>query len=538
MTVHYRLRLAPSGHRCGLFFAAAGAATLTVFVLPKPWASRGAEIVPDGLAVFIRKDSLLLIGVEGEQVTVDAPPSLGVLLDGLAARIADDANTLAARRASDGQRRYEDPSSASEDADPGLGALLRIDRTRLPNPSPVLSAVPATLPHNALAALFDLATRTAQTEVWNSRPQADASEDEDAAAGGAVRGARTRAEADPLQLLAQWRLVELMRVHSRNLRRGYIPLDEETSVIRGRLTQRGLIQASSRIGLQVECAHDEFTDTTPLFRVLVTALERVASGVLAERHCLPRWSVLQQIRDRAVHLRRQLQQLPSLPRALAAAEAARLCQRPLPRTLRVWQPALHLARTILRDEALSTVEATDGVVTQHWWLNTSQLWEAILAEICVRAGWRVSATATGSGQPWLDLGVNKRPDLLLDRPDPLIGGFTRLVVDAKYKLLDTGRLNVADQYQLFTYSHTTTWQQGRADAAAVLYPQTCPGPPRAFARCGDGRFKLHLVGLPFPMPADLDEARWETYLSKSADLLRGSLAGARADPETDLPHLG
>jgi hypothetical protein len=555
MSTAHRLRLAPTGHRCGLFFAVGKeSASLTVMVLPKPWALR--ELYPEGTkanapAALVHRNGnrLLVVGHEADVAIIRHRDSttdpLNELIAAVDRQINDDRSAKAQQNAKNRKAMERKPGNPTgppdaprsglqdsaqpadagteqdeleEEDDPGLGALLSIEGAGSKS-NPTDQSHASNDDHSAvvikgLSALIHLAARAGGHE-WTSRPSTDAAEHDDTEAGGAVSSHRSARTADPLMLLAQWRLVELIGAHLRQLRRGYVPVKEEAPVIRGRMTQRGLLQAAARLGPRIECAHDDFSDNTPLFRVLVTALDRVASGALAEAHGVAAWSVMAQVRARAVHLRRQLHQLPSLPWAQAAAEAGRLSRRPLPRALRVWQPALHLARAILRDEAVRPLASDDGVVAQHWWLNTSKLWEGILEQICKKAGWKVSAPAENSCVLWDKLGNKKKPDLLLENDGQ------RIVADAKYKLLNGGALSAADQYQLFAYSHTASWDDAApATAATVLYPCDQPSEPRAFARHGELRFNLHLIGVPFPTKGELEPKDWTTYIEKAAMALK------------------
>jgi len=515
MKATHRLRLAPTGHRSGLFFAAGQGASLSVFVLPKPWADGDGALLTGSCVVSKTDDQLLIVGVEGSVASVAASGHLKSLLNGVSAQISDDR----ARLKSTGATEHDQVDTEDEETDPGLGALLGVEHSgQAETPTEPDAARIDTLMHKGLTALIRLAGQADQEGAWTSRPNTDASEDAVSKTGGAVSPHRSAGGADPLMLLAQWRLVELISAHLRQLRRGYTPVEEEAPVIRGRMTQRGLLQAAARLGPRIECAHDEFTDTTPLFRVLVTALDRVASGALAEAHGVAGWSVMAQVRGRAVHLRRQLHQLPSLPWAQAATEASRLSRWPLPRALGIWQPALQLARAILRDESVRPVASDDGVVAQHWWLNTSKLWECILKQVCERAGWTVTtpdvnATAR-EWSPWVELGHTKRPDLLLDGPRSVDKPKQRrhVVADAKYKLLHNKVLSAGDQYQLFAYSHLARWGVNQPTEAAVLYPG--PQKSRSWARAPDGLL-LHLIGLPFPRHDQLDPGAWEDYIKGS-----------------------
>jgi 5-methylcytosine-specific restriction endonuclease McrBC regulatory subunit McrC len=226
-----------------------------------------------------------------------------------------------------------------------------------------------------------------------------------------------------------------------------------------------------------------------------------------------------------VHLRRELHQLPSFPWAKAALEAGRLSRRPLPRALRVWQPALQVARAILRDETVRPVASEAGVVAQHWWLDTSKLWEAILRQAL---GEQVKQAASDAGAPrktpWADLGNTKQPDLILE-----LEGGRCVVADAKYKRLANASLSAADQYQIFTYSHIT-WLDQPPTEAWILYP--CPPeaylPPQkedAHARYPHAEartegFKLWIKPVPFPTRKQLDPPAWDAYINKAREAIK------------------
>jgi hypothetical protein len=214
-----------------------------------------------------------------------------------------------------------------------------------------------------------------------------------------------------------------------------------------------------------------------------------------------------------------------LPRPVAAAEATRLSRRPLPRQLRAWTPALSLARAILRDEAAAAAASEDGVVAQHWWLDTSELWAAILRQAL---GEQVKQAASDAGAPrktpWADLGNTKQPDLILE-----LEGGRCVVADAKYKRLANASLSAADQYQIFTYSHIT-WLDQPPTEAWILYP--CPPeaylPPRKedaharypHAEASTEGFKLWLKPVPFPTREQLDPPAWDAYINKAREAIK------------------
>lgn len=338
-------------------------------------------------------------------------------------------------------------------------------------------------------------------------------------------------EIDPaLLLLAQKRFVDGMQRKLRHIRRGYVPTVAREAVIRGRITQRGILQAEMGEP-SVECAYDEFSETTPLFRILVTALDHVAMGAGATRYGFHGWSLWQDVHKTALRVRRQLAPIPSLPFAVAARRAGQLR---LPRMLRTWRPLLDLARVLLRDDSPRGAAPQGVSCSFQWRISTAHLWEDWLRRAVqdgqgaeARPLWVVERNKVeniGEINPWEGLGKAKRVDLLLsdedESPAPAVQqqateadattrGRRLAVVDAKYKKPPTTP-SPADQYQIWFYSLA----YANVCAASLVYPQMQEpsdansepsdkcwprwSPPAL--KGGANPVRLHMLAIPFPPP--------------------------------------
>ena len=553
---HVHIHASPLGKRAGLFHAASKDASFTLIVLPKPWSVRSS------IHIYGENAHAVIVACECEAVVVAVAPSLAALLDSAQKRINDEAEKnrlLRCRTPGADAVALDDDEEALESS---LNQLVRIRSTAALVPSrtacdSTIKGPPSTLSGTLsghLLTLIQLASRSSSQDQWQHRSAPNLDD-----AGAHIDASDEPKSEDPLRLIAQWMFVENIESRMQRIRRGYVPVEETAPVIRGRITQRGLMQAASLSTPNIECAHDEFTDTTPLFRVLVSALDHVASGALAAYHGVGGWSVLKDVQDKAVHLRRQLAPIPSFPLPIAAEHARRLTMRPLPRMLREWQDALDLARTLLRDEGTTLRGGADGGSSQHWWFDTSKLWEGIVEQVLVKAypgdrlvqaqgvqDRRDNKEGPESDRPvWVGIGSCKRPDFMLQATSE-----KWVVVDAKYKPLGATSLSASDQYQMFAYASLAAgWDRNlpRTEplAVAVVYPRyelttgkewfpsSAEHLTDALQYSGGGDRKPHihprgddgaplvLVALPFPAETDVcSPEKWDSFIAKA--LPRGS----------------
>lgn len=518
-----RITASPRGHRCGLFHYAGGGQAITVIVRPKFWNAS------DDRPLLVGTDSHWVVALrECESVVLGGMSEAAArfLLETVQGSINDAvrANGRAAKKPpADGPSSDDDAGAETDAEDAVLDQLVRFSPTKEKGTTardgsehPAEAASKASEEIGAqLVSLMQLAARcSGQREPWNYA--VDGTD-----ATGAVVGVEGVASADPLCLLSQWLFVQYVEERLRRIRRGYVPVVETLGVVRGRITTRGLIEHAATGIPRLECEHDEFTEATPLFRVLVTTLELIASGTIASRHGLSDWIVFEQLAERAIHLRRLLAPIPSLPLRVAVDEVARIR---LSRLQREWEGPLALARQILRSEPPRTGAAAAGGKAVQWWFDTAKLWEQVVEQVVCAAGWEVQAQggAYGDGTKlvlWEGLGGAKRPDMVAWRTDA-DGAVDSRVIDAKYKIVDEDRVTASDQYQIFAYSLLAKVPPTPAKpptGAALVYPRHAHDklPQHKFAMRGDAsRVLLEILSLQYPTADDVSTASsWKAYVS-------------------------
>jgi hypothetical protein len=354
----------------------------------------------------------------------------------------------------------------------------------------------------------------------------------DESAGQLLDAARAADEIDPLALLAELDFVHEMHRLQHRIRKGYVPEEDRLAAIRGRITDRGVLDYEMTGIPLLECRFDEFVEATPLFRVLATALDVVSAGSLRSSLGVETDGLFGSGSE--VHpttMREQLRSIPSLPLPVARATADRLR---LTRLQQEWQRPLELARRILRAESVETGEATREGSMTVWTVDTAKVWEKVLERAFQAAGVTVS-TQQGMNPPWQGLGAERRPDLTVTHEDQTY------LLDAKYKLGTPGS-STADQYQMFAYSLIN---EVRPDAVALVYPV-----PEgvALAKQHGTSFerettnleaagkratlpKLLLLQAPFPAPSQAqEEGEWQKYLISVGTRLKIALEQASTPP--------
>ncbi len=405
-------------------------------------------------------------------------------------------------------------------------------------PDDVLYASPETAAVALTAALRDLAWLCLRAGELRSAATDGGGEE---TAGHLLDAARAADEVDPLALLAELDFVhELHRLQHR-IRKGYVPEEDRLAAIRGRITDRGVLDyATTGIPL-LECRFDEFVEATPLFRVLVTALDVVSAGSLRSTLGVETdglFGSMSEVHPRT--MREQLRSIPSLPLPVARATADRLR---LTRLQQEWQRPLDLAKRILRAESVETGYATQEGSMTVWTVDTAKVWESILEQAFEAAGNGTSVSRPTMKPPWIELGNPRQVDLTVTC------GEKTYLVDAKYKLGTPGS-STADQYQLFAYSllHGVNYSkdkellpindEDRPDAVALVYPVPIKNGDvpndaddwskrvksahakspftREFLNTPGEHPKvvLHLLQAPFASPEVVrDERQWKVYLA-------------------------
>ena len=492
----FELRAAPHGQRIGLFLARDGQNSLALVVHPKPWATGGRRKSAD----FDTSGALSLQLCENEAATVRCGQSEARFLERVIERLALE-------------------SAPPREQTAPLNGLLSLRRL---HPS-----MDARYPRSRTPTAEDIAVLLQLAALGH--PRTLESDSGDASKGD--QATPTPADAggvDDLLLLAQWSLVREIEARVREVRRSYVSVTEPLAVVRGRITSRGWGIHVATEQPSLECAHDHFTSARPLFRVLVTAVELVASGVLFNKIGLAHAGLFSLLRQRASRLRMHLTGIPAYSIGQASSEVGRVR---LSRVDRTWARPLALARMVLQREPPSLSAPSGKAVSALLWsIPTDKLWQDILIQALgtdprleIQDG---NTGAAGPVRPWGDLGSAKRPDLLV------CAGSTRLVADAKYK--SNGTLSAQDQHQIFTYSHLAQVNGQPPTACMVLRPRV---PPLGSSRVSthhrggeDGAFPLYIVDLDFPGRADLSTVGWGRYCERSASWLVEELGLALEHP--------
>lgn len=465
------LRLSPRGRRAGIALAGDGRHQAAVAVLPKVWASRPAESTCrwDG-------PSLLIVGHELDTVRVDGPAAKLAVLEGLVRHSAEGA-----------ERNDRSP-------------LVEQVVARPPTESP---------PGERGGTVVDLLHLKARLGLGTA---------------GAAPDRRLLGRASSAWLLRP--LVHLdftaeVEGLIGTLRRGYRPVREELTTIRGRVDSRSLVRFRRTGVPRLWCSFDEFSRETPLARALATALDLVAAGNV--RGGLADDGLLRRVPGRALALRRALADVRSFGRreALQVLDALRL-----DRLSRPWERARDLARLVLRGHGYDPSASASTFPAFEVDVPTADVWEGIVERAAKRGlGPRRVGAQRSCPPPWAGgTSVGMRPDLLLD-----VDG-TTWCVDAKYKT-PPGRRGPAgaDLHQIFAYSHLASFRGRPIERCALVYPTASPtlrrvdgydrNPPT------DGvRPTLDTLALPFPRPDDVATAGgWRRYLRSTSDQLLAAL---------------
>ncbi len=501
------LLAAPRGRPSGLAAASHGSLAASVLVLPKLWLLRPPQGVGSAQEPTVKGawngSSLHVTLYEGEHCVVDCTEDQAELLHQLGDRCEAEAESTDSERC----------------------PLLTVRPGRRPARS-----VPRQV--DLEAALVSLLALAALAESAGTKQRTVAPAKGDGALVQCGRGATT----DPITpLLQHWEFLREVESRISEVRRGYVAEADWLAMIKGRVTSRGLAHHVGSGGPSVECEFDEFTDATPLFRVVVTAVDRVAAG----RSALIRggWRLTARITEKAVALRRHLCGIPSLPAGTAVALGTGLR---LPRQLSGWTPALELALSILREEPpILAAPVPSEPRSLVWWVRTEKLWEQLLVGASA-AHFSASAVKNGNSAavkgakgvfPWIDLGTTKPPDVVVD-----VEG-QGWIFDAKYKFPDAEIFVPAssDQFQIFAYSHLWPDIRRRYGMAAELltgcalvYPTPASplGRSRSWARGPDStaaRPCLHVLRLEFPSQNQaMSRERYQRWLrSTGAALAEG-----------------
>lgn len=572
-------RASPTMRTCGYLIAGSGSYALRLLVLPRFWAEAGTTPA----RYWFEKDgqTLTVLAYEGQVVSVPVDRSnLPVWSDVLdaAARLADTVTVEVREDDELGDTDVDVVDRPNEDFAPALASRGRANgtrRVRMPLCSlwsrPPEVAAELSLDEEAfrreLAGFGTLLQRAA--ERMRPTPLGDGDPSPAVTTGGDG--------ANLLRLLLAHRaLVSFIKQNVHRIRRGYLEVTETMPVIRGRITQRGVISAVSGSSLAIECTHDEFSELTPLFRLLMTALDRVAQSLPASAEAV---LFPQQQAEAAASLRAQLLPIPSMPLQEANSLAPRMQLRG--RLRAEWQEALELARIVLAPEQSTQFDLsrlrTVGAAVQ---VVTSTFWEQAVVEPFL--GNSKPTPIDDEQNVWVQCGSAKQPDCILYLPmgklagkypadilkiahDLLVGEPGRraeaptesagLVFDAKYARARKTKIKTeikteevfsvppaGYQYQMLAYSLLVP----RCHLTALVYPRSSASEPTAaktWKRAVPHRWdwspnentpeetNLMVLEAPFPTAQQCEsDETWATYRDEFRAAVLRAAAGATLGP--------
>ena len=320
----------------------------------------------------------------------------------------------------------------------------------------------------------------------------------------------------------------------RTIRPRYVSKIEQSKTWRGAVVVDDLFRSRAERRVAIEFDHDELTSDLLEWRLVMTALEMVASPrtkrVVA--HDDP------DLRRRAIAVRRRLSDIVALPLSQIGGSIQRLEQLRYDSRFSALETA---ARAVLTQDLMGADMEGERIAAHGVILRSEALWELILGKAATQR-WGAArvhiSTSTSlapgliSPQPWAKAPGRKDsfPDLVLEGPDRVF------CIDAKYKILERGASR-ADLYQIFTYSHVVGLKSApkKPVDVALIYPSSPrdrklsqePGWPsanREYRRSGEpaGPVFLKVLELPFPTPAQARHLL-RGYLFGLADALEESL---------------
>jgi 5-methylcytosine-specific restriction enzyme subunit McrC len=221
---------------------------------------------------------------------------------------------------------------------------------------------------------------------------------------------------------------------SRGLLKGYVPVEETGTVIRGRWDIARQLKSRPGIPVPVELTYDDYTEDIPENRILKAALRALIR--------------IEQLSPRLVN---RAGVAATLFSGVSDLHVGQFLTLPKESSLNAhYQPALRISRWIL--EASSWAHAEGATAGSVFLLNVAKVYEdfvgRVLQEILRPAGFDVDLQVSD----WrLDVAgeIRMRPDIVISR-----GGRIVTVADTKYKVWgdSAGSPPNADVYQALAYA--------------------------------------------------------------------------------------
>jgi 5-methylcytosine-specific restriction endonuclease McrBC regulatory subunit McrC len=223
----------------------------------------------------------------------------------------------------------------------------------------------------------------------------------------------------PADLLAQTFLRSLAQTAISGLPRGYLETSESLPVLRGSLDQ-SRVERLLVDPFLVPCVFDSYEEDIPINRLLRWATETLGRLVVSPR-------LAAELREAGDHFIAVSGLPPTAP------EADRIV---VPAVYRHLEPAVDLARILLAQSRLVHGSAHQLALGFLW--KSHAVFERVIEHLLRRAAPNLGASLSRTQQVLAERigpgrAIRTRPDVRLVR-----SGRTRLVIDAKYKLLTPG----------------------------------------------------------------------------------------------------
>ena len=209
-----------------------------------------------------------------------------------------------------------------------------------------------------------------------------------------------------------------------------------------------------------------------------------------------------------------------------------------------WQPALDLARILLKQQNIELRDSATGYAGYMWVIDTAAVWESILSQ-----GFQLKDSIefqnTTLHRPWVtdSSGLGNPPDMDIHLRDNEGQTF---IIDAKYKVgrdehqQPTPKTSTkTEQYQIFTYSHLVSVATSNSSIhSALIYPVVADADMQKikehvtqynrFSRTPESETEpkcaLTLCYVPFPSSKDvMKEQKWQLYTQTLHDHLSNQL---------------
>lgn len=222
------------------------------------------------------------------------------------------------------------------------------------------------------------------------------------------------------------------------LLRTYVVQRERVVAVRGRLDMRALT-AQPGILSPIACEYDDYTADNAENRLLKSAVRRLLA--------LP--GVLPETRRQLLRALTSFEEVAEVP-----VDPDEVLRRPFNRLNKHYEPALRLARLILRNATLR--DAPGGAAASAFLLDMPDLFQRWVTDRLRRSLRGVMSVVSEPREP---LGEGNKvpmyPDLVFEREElPVYVG------DVKYKLASDGFARASDYYQLLAYATVLQQAEG------------------------------------------------------------------------------